>query len=171
MVKQNKKLIYEYYHNIILYKLTHSTANKNLNNKNKNKYRRFIKNKYYFNSNIINNGSISSKSHNLDIKVHTNNGLNKNNENHLTEQIGFNSISLFSFNINNISVFGLGTFQSVSLDDDNYLMLAEKSNGCLTVKQSKRTTKLKFHSYEDETDIRDLGDNFLKALDTFVATE
>lgn len=75
------------------------------------------------------------------------------------------------FNINDVSVFGLGTFQSVSLDDDNYLMLAEKSNGCLAIKQSKRTTKLKFHSYEDETDIRDLGDNFLKALDTFVATE
>lgn len=75
------------------------------------------------------------------------------------------------FNINDVSVFGLGTFQSVSLDDDNYLMLAEKSNGCLAIKQSKRTTKLQFHSYEDETDIRDLGDNFLKALDTFVATE
>lgn len=75
------------------------------------------------------------------------------------------------FNINDVTVFGLGTFQSVSLHDDNYLMLAEKSNGCLTIKQSKRTTKLKFHSYEDETDIRDLGDNFLKALDTFVTTE
>lgn len=75
------------------------------------------------------------------------------------------------FDIDNASVFGLGTFQSVSLDDDNYLMLAEKSNGCLTIKQSKRTTKLKYHSYEDETDIRDLGDNFLKALETFIATK
>jgi len=75
------------------------------------------------------------------------------------------------FKINDTSVFGLGTFQSISLDDDNYLMLAEKSNGCLTIKQSKRVTKLKFHSYEDETDIRDLGDSFLKALDSFLATE
>lgn len=75
------------------------------------------------------------------------------------------------FRVNDASVFGLGTFQPISLDDDNYLMLAEKSNGCLIIKQSKRTTKLKFHSYEDETDIRDLGDNFLKALDTFIAIE
>jgi hypothetical protein len=75
------------------------------------------------------------------------------------------------FDIDNASVFGLGTFQSVSLDDDNYLMLAEKSNGCLTIKQSKRTTNLKYHSYEDETDIRDLGDNFMKALETFIATK
>jgi len=75
------------------------------------------------------------------------------------------------FNINDISVFGLGTFQSVSLDDDNYLMLAEKSNGCLIIKQSKRTTKLKYHSYEDETDIRDLGDKFINALGTFLKIE
>lgn len=75
------------------------------------------------------------------------------------------------FNINEASVGGLGSWQSVPLDDDNYLMLAEKSNGCLTIKQSKRSTKLKYHSYEDETDIRDLGDNFLKALDTFLKIE
>ena len=75
------------------------------------------------------------------------------------------------FNINEASVSGLGSWQSVPLDDDNYLMLAEKSVGCLTIKQSKRSTKLKYHSYEDETDIRDLGDNFLNALDTFLKIE
>ena len=75
------------------------------------------------------------------------------------------------FNINEVSVGGLGSWQSVPLDDDNYLMLAEKSVGCLTIKQSKRSTKLKYHSYEDETDIRDLGDNFLNALDIFLKIE
>lgn len=72
------------------------------------------------------------------------------------------------FNINEASVCGLGSWQSVPLDDVNYLILAEKSNGCLTIKQSKHSTKLKYYSYEDETDIRDLGDNFLNALDTFL---
>lgn len=75
------------------------------------------------------------------------------------------------FNIKEASFGGLGSWQSVPLEDDNYLMLAEKSNGCLTIKQSKRSTKLKYHSYEDETDIRDLGDSFLKALDTFLKIE
>jgi hypothetical protein len=75
------------------------------------------------------------------------------------------------FSINEISVNGLGLWQLVPLDDDNYLMLAEKYNGSLSIKQSKHSTKLKFHSYEDETDIRDLGDNFLKALDTFLKIE
>lgn len=75
------------------------------------------------------------------------------------------------FNINKASVCGLGSWQSVLLDDDNYLMLAEKCSGCLTIRQSKRSTKLKYHSYEDETDIRDLGDNFLNALDTFLKIE
>ena len=75
------------------------------------------------------------------------------------------------FRINEASVSGLGSWQSVPLEDDNYLMLAEKSGGCLTIKQSKRSTKLKYHSYEDETDIRDLGDKFLKALDTFLKIE
>jgi len=75
------------------------------------------------------------------------------------------------FNVDEASVGGLGSWQSVPLDNDNYLMLAEKSSGCLTIKQSKRSTKLKYHSYEDETDIRDLGDNFLKALDTFLKIE
>lgn len=75
------------------------------------------------------------------------------------------------FSINESTVGGLGSWQSVPLDDDNYLMLAEKSVGCLTIKQSKRSTKLKYHSYEDETDIRDLGDNFLNALDTFLKIE
>lgn len=74
------------------------------------------------------------------------------------------------FKIHDAEVFGLGTFQQVSIEDGNYLVLAEKSDGCLTIKQSKRTTKLKFQSYEDETDIKDWGDNFLKALDKFVAT-
>lgn len=37
--------------------------------------------------------------------------------------------------------------------------------------QSKRLTKLKYHSYEDETDIRDLGDNFLNVLETFLKIE
>lgn len=75
------------------------------------------------------------------------------------------------FKINEASVSGLGSWQSVPLEDDNYIMLAEKNGGCLTIKQSKRSTKLKYHSYEDETDIRDLGDNFLKALDTFLKIE
>jgi len=75
------------------------------------------------------------------------------------------------FNIDEVSVGGLGTWQSVSLDDANYLTLAEKSIGCLSIKQSKRTTKLKYHSYEDETDIRDLGDNFLNALDKFLTID
>jgi hypothetical protein len=75
------------------------------------------------------------------------------------------------FNINDVSVGGLGSWQSVPLEDDNYLILAEKSNGCLTIKQSKRSTKLKYHSYDDETNIRDLGDNFLKALETFLKIE
>lgn len=75
------------------------------------------------------------------------------------------------FNINEMSVGGLGSWQSVPLDDDNYLMLAEKSSGCLTIKQSKRSTKFKYHSYEDEADIRELGDNFLNALDTFLKIE
>ena len=75
------------------------------------------------------------------------------------------------FNIDETSVGGIGSWQSVPLDSDNYLILAEKSSGCLTIKQSKRSTKLKYHSYEDETDIRDLGDNFLKALDTFLKIE
>jgi hypothetical protein len=70
--------------------------------------------------------------------------------------------------INEISVFGLGIFQSVPLHNDNYLILAEKSNGCFNNQASKSVIKLTFHSYEDETDIRDLGDNFLKALDSFV---
>jgi len=72
------------------------------------------------------------------------------------------------FSVNELAVSGLGSWQSVPLDDDNYLMLAEKSIGCLIIKQSKRSTKLKYHSYEDETDIRDLGDSFLSALDTFL---
>jgi hypothetical protein len=75
------------------------------------------------------------------------------------------------FNINEASFSGLGSWQSVPLDDDNYLMLAEKSIGCLTIKQSKRSTQLKYHSYEDETDIKDLGDNFLNALDAFLKIE
>ena len=38
----------------------------------------------------------------------------------------------------------------------------------MSIRQSKRTTKIKFHSYEDEADIRDLGDSFLSALDKFI---
>jgi hypothetical protein len=75
------------------------------------------------------------------------------------------------FTINDAIVGGLGSWQSIPFDDDNYLMLAEKSSGCLTIKQSKRSTKLKYHSYEDETDIRDLGGNFFDALDTFIKIE
>jgi hypothetical protein len=75
------------------------------------------------------------------------------------------------FSINEASVSGLGSWQSVPLEDDNYLVLAEKSSGCLIIKQSKRSTKLKYHSYENETDIRDLGDKFIIALDTFLKIE
>jgi hypothetical protein len=75
------------------------------------------------------------------------------------------------FIIDEVSVSGLGSWQSVTLEDDNYLILAEKNSGCLTIKQSKRSRKLKYHSYEEETDIRDLGDNFLNALDTFLKIE
>lgn len=75
------------------------------------------------------------------------------------------------FNIDEVCVSGLGSWQSVPLEDDNYLMLAEKNCGCLTIKQSKRSTKLKYHSYEDETDIRDLGENFHHALETFLKIE
>lgn len=75
------------------------------------------------------------------------------------------------FCINDVFVAGLGTWQSVPLSDDNYLMLAETNVGCLLIKQSKRSTRLRYHSYEDETDIRDLGDNFLIALDTILKIE
>lgn len=72
------------------------------------------------------------------------------------------------FEINDAVVFGLGMLQSVSMEDDNYLKLAENGDGCLAIKQSKRTTKIKSYSYEDETDVKDMGDSFLSALDHFM---
>lgn len=75
------------------------------------------------------------------------------------------------FDIGEIRIAGLGALQSVALDDANYFMLAEKSIGCLSVKQSKRVTQLKFHSYEDETDVKDLGSHFMTALDAFIKME
>jgi hypothetical protein len=72
------------------------------------------------------------------------------------------------FDINEVRIAGLGALQSVSLEDANYLMLAEKSIGCLSAKQSKKVTQLKFHSYEGETDIKNLGSSFMEALDEFI---
>jgi hypothetical protein len=75
------------------------------------------------------------------------------------------------FEIDGASVFGLGALQSVALEDNNYLMLAEKEGGCLVIKQSKRSVILQYHSYEDETDVKNLEDNFIQALKTFVTIE
>jgi len=72
------------------------------------------------------------------------------------------------FNIEEVDVFGLGTLQSVPLDDDNYLILAQKAEGSLTLKQTKRAAKLTFHSY-DESEIEKLGDSFSSALEKFIA--
>jgi hypothetical protein len=75
------------------------------------------------------------------------------------------------FEIDEATVFGLGNIEQVSLDDDNHLILAEHRAGCLVIKQSKRPTKLKYQSYEDATDIRDLDYRFLKALEIFMKIE
>ena len=75
------------------------------------------------------------------------------------------------FNIDGVHVAGLGGMQDVALEDDNYLTIAEKDGGCLSIRRTKRKIELKYHSYEDETDIRDLGDSFLVALDKFMRIE
>lgn len=72
------------------------------------------------------------------------------------------------FKIDGVHVSGLGGMQAVALEDDNYLMIAEKDAGCLSIRRTKKKTELKYHSYEDKTDIRDLGDNFIAALDMFI---
>ncbi|MBN9384285.1 MAG: hypothetical protein J0H74_26270 [Chitinophagaceae bacterium] len=55
--------------------------------------------------------------------------------------------------------------------DANYLTLAQNEVGILSLRQSGRSTKIKFHSVEDESDIRDLGDKFVKALEDFLQVE
>jgi hypothetical protein len=75
------------------------------------------------------------------------------------------------FTVDDAKVYGLGPFEPVPLDDGNYLTIAEKSTGCLGIKQSQRKTSLKYFSYEDETDVRDLGEEYLTALQKFIEIE
>jgi len=72
------------------------------------------------------------------------------------------------FKIDGVYVAGLGSMQDMALEDDNYLMIAENNAGCLSIRRTKKKTELKYHSYEDETDIKDLGDSFLVALGKFM---
>lgn len=73
------------------------------------------------------------------------------------------------FTINEVTVNGFGQLEDVAVEDGNYLVLAEGPGGVLAMKQSKRNTRLKYISVEDETDTRDLGDSFLPALEKFLA--
>jgi len=76
------------------------------------------------------------------------------------------------FEVGETVVHGLGAaLESVSLEDDNYLTLAENGAGVLSLRQSRRSTELRFHSLEDESDFRDLGDNFGQAMETFLHLE
>jgi hypothetical protein len=72
------------------------------------------------------------------------------------------------FTINDVIVNGLGQYDDVPMNDGNYLMLADGPGAILALKQSKRNTRLKYISVEDETDIRDLGDQFMPALEEFM---
>jgi hypothetical protein len=75
------------------------------------------------------------------------------------------------FKIDGIQVAGFGSMQELALEDGNYLTIAEKEGGCLSIRKAKKKTELKYHSYEDETAAKDLGNNFLAALESFVRIE
>jgi hypothetical protein len=75
------------------------------------------------------------------------------------------------FEIDGVSVFGLEALRSLQLEDNNYLMLAEKEGGCLLIKRSKRSATMKYYSVEDETDVRSLDGSFIQALKTFISIE
>jgi hypothetical protein len=73
------------------------------------------------------------------------------------------------FRIDSVKVFGLGHMEDLALEDDNYLIIAEKDGGCLTIRKTKRKTEFKYLSYDDETDIRNLDSEFMAALNSFTS--
>jgi hypothetical protein len=68
------------------------------------------------------------------------------------------------FEIDEIQVHGLSDMEPVSMDNGYYLKLIETSEGFVTIKQTKRTTKLTYFSIEDESVITDMGQSFIGAL-------
>jgi hypothetical protein len=68
------------------------------------------------------------------------------------------------FEIDDTQVHGLSDMEPVSMDNGYYLKLIETSDGFVTLKQSKRTTKLMYFSIEDETVQKGMGQSFLDAL-------
>jgi hypothetical protein len=68
------------------------------------------------------------------------------------------------FEIDDIQVHGLSDMEPVSMDNGYYLKLIETGDGLVTLKQSRRTTKLMYFSIEDETVKTDMGQNFIAAL-------
>lgn len=75
------------------------------------------------------------------------------------------------FSINDTSIHGLSDLQNIPLDDNNYLVLADNSSGHLLLEQSKTKTIIKYQSIENESDSRDLGDNFIEALEQLMKIE
>jgi len=68
------------------------------------------------------------------------------------------------FEIDDIQVHGLSDMEPVSMDNGYYLKLIETTDGLLTIKQTKRTTKMTYFSIEDETVKTDMGQSFIGAL-------
>lgn len=75
------------------------------------------------------------------------------------------------FSINDTFIHGLSDLQNVTLDDNNYLILADNSSGHLLLKQSKTKTIMKYQSIENESDSRDLADNFIEAMEQLMKIE
>jgi hypothetical protein len=75
------------------------------------------------------------------------------------------------FVIDGVQVEGFGSMWTVDLEDGSYWVIAEKEGGTLSIRKSSRKAQLKYHSTEDESDIRPLGSEFLSALDIFMNIE
>ena len=70
--------------------------------------------------------------------------------------------------VDEANIFGLGALESVSLENGDFLTLAQNSDGVLSLLQNRKRVKLKFHSVEDEEDTEELGDKFIVALEKFL---
>lgn len=70
--------------------------------------------------------------------------------------------------VNEANVFGLGSLESISLEDDNYLTLVQNSDGVLSLKENGNIPELRFHPIDNEEDAEDLGSKFMNALEKFL---
>ena len=73
--------------------------------------------------------------------------------------------------IDGIRVHGFGSMWTVDLEDGSYWVIAEKEGGTLSIRKSSGKAQLKYHSVENESDVRPLGSEFLSALDIFIHME